>query len=200
MLNEMSLQLEQLESWQRSLEEARGLIAEAALELSTAKQSQIQRRWEDAAQKFRQAHALYEAARQKLVMLATIDATTYRALQALRDGAAELLQQVQAALNEFESARWIEVCERNIAIAFDIQHQAEQALSQRNYDTARTLANQATHMNPALQPVSERTIRSAVDLARTNSKVLVVILCVILLAVVLGLQLGANQQVIPSLR
>lgn len=200
MHNEISLQLEQLESWQRGLEAGRGLIAEAGLVLSSAKQAQIQRRWEDSAKKFREAHSIYEAARQKLTVPAAIDATTYRALQVLRDEATELLGQTQAALDEFETARWIEVCERNIAIALDIQHQAEQALAQRNYDTARTLANQATHMNPELNPIAERTIRSAIELGRVNTKIVGVILFVIFLAVLLGLQLGGNQQVIPSLR
>lgn len=193
MTNELPLQLDQLEYWQQSLEEGRSLIEGADQLLNEAKQAQLLRRWQDAVNKFQLARARYDAARLKLIVPAAVDASSYRALQLLRDEAAAMLEQSRAALAEFERARWIETCERNIVIAADVQQQAQAALYSGNYNTARTLATQASQIHPGLREESERTMRSALDLAREHSGVVSTVLTILFLVVLLAIWLSSGS-------
>lgn len=198
MTNELPLQLDQLEYWQQSLEEGRDLIDSAEHLLSEAKQAQMLRRWQDAVNKFQLARAHFDSARLKLIVPAAVDASSYRALQLLRDDAARLLEQARAGLAEFERSRWIETCERNIVIAADVQQQAQAALYSGNYDTARSLATQASQIHPGLREESERTMRSALDRAREHSGVLSAVFVVLFVLVLLALWISSGSGV-PSL-
>jgi tetratricopeptide (TPR) repeat protein len=194
MLSETPMQLDQIETWQRALEEGRSLTAEATGLQAEAKQAQALRHWNEAAEKFRQARAIYDSARTKLEVPAAIDANSYRALRALRDEASEVLKQAQDALAEHERARWVELCERNIIVALEMQQQAQTALYEGNLDAARTLAIQARDMHPALREEAERTMRAAVERAGENGGMTSAIILVAIVAVLIGLIIGAGPQ------
>ena len=194
MIDETPVQLDQIEIWQHALEEGHSLIEEAANLQVAAQQAQLLRHWAEAAEKFRQAHSLYKTARSCLAIPAAIDARSYRALRTLRDQASELLKQAQAALAEHERAQWVEMCERNIIVALEMQQQAQAALDEGNLEAARTLASQAHEMHPALREETERTVRAAVDRAGEKSGLISKILVVLLVAVLLGLIIGVGPQ------
>jgi hypothetical protein len=194
MIEETPIQLDQIETWQHALEEGRSLLTEAAQLQEAAKQAQQLRNWADAAEKFRQARALYDIAHRCLSIPAGIDAGAYRALRALRDQANELLKQAQAALTEHERSRWVEMCERNIAVALEMQQQAQAALNEGNLESARALASQAHEMHPALREEAERTMRAAVDRADEKSGLISKIVMVLLVVVLLGLIIGVGPQ------
>jgi phosphate uptake regulator len=194
MIDETPVQLDQIEIWQHALEEGRSLFAEAAQLQAAAKQAQLLRHWDEAADKFRQARSLYDIAHRCLSIPAAIDAGAYRALRALRDQASELLKQARDALAEHERARWVEMCERNISVALDMQQQAQAALNEGNLEAARALASQAHEMHPALREEAERTMRAAGERADEKSGLVSKILVVLLVVVLLGLIIGVGPQ------
>jgi len=194
MIDETSVQLDQIEIWQHALEEGRSLFAEAAQLQAAAKQAQLLRQWNDAAEKFRQARSLYDTAQACLTIPAALDANAYRALRALRDQASELLKQVHEALAEHERSSWVEMCERNIIVALEMQQQAQAALHEGNLEAARTLASQAHEMHPALRDQAERTIRAASERAGEKGGLIGKIMVVLLVAVLLGLIIGVGPQ------
>jgi hypothetical protein len=93
MIDETPVQLDQIEIWQHALEEGRSLIAKAANVQAAAKQAQLLRHWSEAAEQFRQARSIYDTAYSCLAIPSAIDASSYRALRALRDESNELLKQ-----------------------------------------------------------------------------------------------------------
>jgi hypothetical protein len=194
MIDETPVQLDQIEIWQHALEEGRNLIAEAAHIQAAAKQAQLLRHWNEAAEKFRQARSAYETAQRCLSTSATIDASSYRALRALRDESGELLKQARDALAEHERARWVEMCERNIIVALEMQQQAQTALHEGNLEVARALASQAHEMHPALREEAERTVRAAVERAGEKSGLISMIAVILIVAVLLGLIIGVGPQ------
>jgi hypothetical protein len=194
MIDETPVQLDRIEIWQHALEEGRSLLAEATQAQAAAKQAQLLRNWSAAAAKFRQAHASYEAAQASLSVPAAIDASSYRALRALRDEASELLKQIRDALAEHERARWVEMCERNIIVAVEMQQQAQTALNEGNLEAARALASQAHEMHPALREEAERTMRAAVERAGEKSGLISMIAVILIVAVLLGLIVGVGPQ------
>jgi hypothetical protein len=194
MIDETSVQLDQIEIWQRALEEGRSQLAEAAQDQDAAKQAQLLRNWSVAAEKFRQAHASYTTARACLAIPAAIDVGSYRALRLLRDQASELLKQAHDALAEHERAQWVEMCERNIRVAVEMQQQAQAALNDGNLEDARTLASQAHEMHPALREEAERTMRAAVERADEKGGLLSKIVVLLIVAVLLGLIVGVGPQ------
>jgi hypothetical protein len=194
MIDETSVQLDLIEIWQRALEEGRSQLAEAAQLQDAAKQAQLLRNWSVAAEKFRQAHAIYTTAQTCLVIPAAIDASSYRALRALRDQASELLKQAREALAEHERAQWAEMCEQNIRVAAEMQQQAQAALNDGNLETARALASQAHDMHPALREEAERTMRAAIERAGEKSGMISMIAVILIVAVLLGLIVGVGPQ------
>src|SRR5687768_11149979 len=182
MIDESQIQLDQIEIWQHALEEGRSLLAEAAHLQAAAKQAQQLRHWTNAAEKFRQARSLYETAQGCLMISAAIDAGAYRALRALREESAELLKQTREALAEHERSRWVEMCERNIIVALEMQQQAQTALHEGNLEAARALASQAHEMHPALREEAERTLRAASERAGEKSGLASKIVMVLLVA------------------
>jgi hypothetical protein len=194
MIDETPVQLNQVEIWQHALEEGRSLIAEAANVQAAAKQAQLLRHWSEAAEKFRQARSIYDTAHSCLAIPAAIDASPYRALRALRDESSELLKQAQTALAEHERTRWVEMCERNIIVALEMQQQAQTALNEGNLDAARALASQAHEMHPALREEAERTMRAAIERAGEKGGLVSAIVIILLVAVLLGLIIGVGPQ------
>jgi hypothetical protein len=194
MVDESPVQLDQIEIWQHALEEGRSRLAEAAQAQADAKQAQQLRHWSAAVEKFRQAQAAYETAHGCLVIPAAIDSSAYRALRALRDEANELLKQAREALAEHERARWVEMCERNISVAIDMQQQAQAALNEGNLEAARALATQAHEMHPALREEAERTMRAAIERAGEKSGLISMIAVILIVAVLLGLIVGVGPQ------
>jgi hypothetical protein len=194
MIDESQIQLDQIEIWQHALEEGRSLLAEASNLQTAAKQAQQQRHWTNAAEKFRQARSLYETAQGCLAISAAIDAGAYRALRALREDSAELLKQAREALAEHERSRWVEMCERNIIVALEMQQQAQTALHEGNLEAARALASQAHEMHPALREEAERTLRAASERAGEKSGLASKIVMVLLVAALLGLIIGVGPQ------
>ena len=194
MIDETPVQLDQIEIWQHALEEGRSQLAEAAQAQAAAKQAQLLRSWSAAAEKFRQARAFYDTAHTCLAIPAGIDASSYRALRALRDEAGELLKQARDALADHERARWVEMCERNISVALDMQQQAQAALNEGNLEAARALASQAHEMHPALREEAERTMRAAVERADERGGLVSKIVVVLIVAVLLGLIIGVGPQ------
>ena len=87
MIDETPVHLDQIEIWQHALEEGRSLLAEAAQLQAAAKQAQLVRHWNEAAEKFRRARSTYETAQGCLMISAGIDAGAYRALRMLREEA-----------------------------------------------------------------------------------------------------------------
>jgi hypothetical protein len=195
MIEQTPVLLDQIETWQHALEEGRGLIAEAADLQAAAKQAQMLRQWTEAAEKFRQARSIYDAAHICLSVPAAIDANSYRALRALRDESNELLKQARDALAEHERARWVEMCERNIIVALEMQQQAQTALYEGNLDAARALASQAREMHPALREEAERTMRAAVERADEKGGLSRTIILIAVVAVLVALIVGAAPQV-----
>jgi len=194
MIDETPIQLDQIEIWQHALEEGRSLFAEATQLQAAAKQSQQLRQWSAAAEQFRQARALYDTAQACLSIAAGIDAGGYRALRALRDEAGELLKQAREALAEHERSRWVEMCERNIIVALEMQQQAQAALHDGNLEAARALASQAHEMHPALREEAERTMRAASERAGEKGGLVSKIVMVLLVAVLIGLIIGVGPQ------
>ncbi len=195
MIDETPVQLDQIEIWQHALEEGRSLIAEAADLQAMAKQDQLLRHWTEAAEKFRQALSIYDAAHTCLSIPAAIDANSYRALRALRDESNELLKQARDALAEHERARWVEMCERNIIVALEMQQQAQSALYEGNLDAARALASQAREMHPALREEAERTMRAAIERAGEKGGLISAVVIILVVAVLMGLIVGVGPQV-----
>jgi hypothetical protein len=187
MIGDTPVLLDQIEIWQHALEEGRSLLAEATALQAEAKHAQQQRLWTDAAEKFRQAQAIYDAAQICLAVPAAIDAHPYRAVRALRDEAVELQKQAREALAEHERARWVEMCERNIIVALELQQQAQAALQDGNLEAARALASQAREMDPALREEAERTLRAAAERAGEKSGLLSTVVVVAVVVVLLGL-------------
>jgi hypothetical protein len=187
MIGDTPVLLDQIELWQHALEDGRSLLAEATALQSEARQAQQQRQWSDAAEKFRQAQSSYDAAQIRLSVPAALDTHPYRAVRALRDEAAELLKQARDALAEHERARWVEMCERNIVVALEMQQQAQAALHEGNLEAARALASQAREMDPALREEAERTLRAAVERAGEKSGLLSTMVVVAVVVVLLGL-------------
>jgi hypothetical protein len=194
MIGETPVLLDQIEIWQHALDQGRNLLTEAANLQSEAKQAQLLRHWTDAAEKFRQARSIYDAAQICLSVPAAIDAHSYRALRALRDEASELLKQAREALAEHERASWAEMCERNIIVALEMQQQAEAALYEGNLEAARALASQAREMHPALSEEADRTLRAAVERAGEKSGLVSTMVVVVMVAVLLGLIVVAGPQ------
>ncbi|HEU5099525.1 MAG TPA: hypothetical protein VFU22_10930 [Roseiflexaceae bacterium] len=194
MIGDTPVLLDQIEQWQHALEEGRSLLAEAAALQFEAKQAQLLRQWSEAAEKFRQAQSIYDAAQLCLAVPAAIDPHPYRALRALRDEAAELLKQAREALAEHERARWVEMCERNIIVALEMQQQAQAALQEGNLEAARALASQAREMHPALSEEAERTLRAAVEHAGEESGLLSKMLVVAVVVLLIGLIAVAGPQ------
>jgi hypothetical protein len=194
MIDESPVQLDQIEIWQHALEEGRSRLAEAAQAQAEAKQAQLLRHWSAAVEKFRQAQSIYEIAHSCLSIPAGIDASSYRALRALRDEANELLKQAREALAEHERARWVEMCERNVSVAVEMQQQAQAALEEGNLEAARELASQAHEMHPALREEAERTMRAAVERADEKGGLISKIMVVLIVAVLLGLIVGVGPQ------
>ena len=195
MIGETPVLLDQIETWQHALEEGRSLIAEAADLQAAAKQAQMLRQWTEAAEKFRQARSIYDAAQICLSVPAAIDANSYRALRALRDESNELLKQARDALAEHERARWVEMCERNIIVALEMQQQAQTALYEGNLDAARALASQAREMHPALREEAERTMRAAVERAGEKSAPIRTIILIAVVALLVTLIVVAVPQI-----
>ena len=106
----------------------------------------------------------------------------------------ELLKQARDALAEHERARWVEMCERNIIVALEMQQQAQTALHEGNLDVARALASQAHEMHPALREEAERTMRAAVERAGEKSGLISMIAVILIVAVLLGLIIGVGPQ------
>jgi hypothetical protein len=158
---EIQIQVEQLDSWERAMEEGRSLFQEALALQAEAEQAQEKRHWDDAANKFRQSRTVYAAALARLNVPAAIDLTTYKALNLLREEAQKLLQQARDAVEEHDRTRWAEMCERNMSMALDFLQQSRIALEEQNFSTARLLASQASEMDPSLQAETERTIRAS---------------------------------------
>jgi hypothetical protein len=158
---EIQVQVEQLDSWERAMEEGRSLFQEALALQAEAEQAQEKRHWDDAANKFRQSRTVYAAALARLNVPAAIDLTTYKALNLLREEAQKLLQQARDAVEEHDRTRWAEMCERNMSMALDFLQQSRIALEEQNFSTARLLASQASEMDPSLQAEAERTIRAS---------------------------------------
>ena len=158
---EIQIQVEQLDSWERAMEEGRSLFQEALALQAEAEQAQEKRHWDDAANKFRQSRTVYAAALARLNVPAAIDLTTYKALNLLREEAQKLLQQARDAVEEHDRTRWAEMCERNMSMALDFLQQSRIALEEQNFSTARLLASQASEMDPSLQAEAERTIRAS---------------------------------------
>jgi hypothetical protein len=194
MIDETPVHLDQIEIWQHALEEGRSLLAEAAQLQAAAKQAQLVRHWNEAAEKFRRARSTYEAAQGCLMISAGIDAGAYRALRMLREDSIELLKQAREALAEHERSRWVEMCERNIIVALEMQQQAQTALHEGNLEAARALASQAHEMHPALREEAERTMRAASERAGEKSGLVSKIVMVLLVAVLLGLIIGVGPQ------
>ena len=194
MIDETPVQLDQIEIWQHALEEGRSLFAEAAQVQAAAKQAQLLRHWSEAAEKFRQARSLYDTAQGCLASQPQSTRVAYRALRALRDEASELLKQAREALAEHERSRWVEMCERNIIVALEMQQQAQAALDEGNLEAARALASQAHEMHPALREEAERTMRAAVERAGEKGGLISKIVVVLLVAVLLGLIIGVGPQ------
>ena len=194
MIDETPVQLDQIEIWQHALEQGRSLLTEATQAQDAAKQAQLLRNWSAAAEQFRQARATYETAHACLAIPAAIDASSYRALRALRDQASELLKQTQAAQAEHERAHWVEMCERNMSVAVELQQQAQAALNDGNLEAARALASQAHEMHPALREEAERTMRAAVERADEKGGLLSKIVMLLIVAVLLGLIVGVGPQ------
>ena len=194
MIDETSIQLDQIEIWQRALEQGRSQLAQATQAQAAAKQAQLLRNWSVAAEKFRQAYAIYATAHDSLIVPAAIDASSYRALRALRDQAGELLKQARNALAEHEREHWVEICEQNINVAVEMQQQAQAALNQGNLESARALASQAHEMHPALREEAERTMRAAVERADEKSGLISKIVMVLLVVVLLGLIIVVGPQ------
>jgi hypothetical protein len=194
MIDETPVHLDQIEIWQHALEEGRSLFAEAAQIQAAAKQAQQLRRWIEAADKFRQARSLYDTAQGCLAISAAIDAGAYRALRTLRDESSELLKQAREALAEHDRSRWVEMCERNVSVALEMQQQAQVALHEGNLEAARALASQAHEMHPALRDEAERTMRAAVERADEKSGLISKIVVVLLVVVLLGLIIGVGPQ------
>jgi hypothetical protein len=195
MIEQTPVLLDQIESWQHALEEGRGLLAEAADLQAAAKQAQLLRQWAEAAEKFRQARSIYDAAQICLSIPAAIDANAYRALRALRDESRELLKQARDALAEHERAMWVEMCERNIIVALEMQQQAQAALHEGNFDAARALASQAREMHPALREEAERTMRAAVERAGEKGRPIRAVVIIAVAAVLVALIVIAVPQV-----
>ena len=194
MIDETPVHLDQIEIWQHALEEGRNLLAEASNLQAAAKQAQQLRHWNEAAEKFRQARSLYETSQGCLAISAGIDVGGYRALRALRDESIELLKHTREALAEHERSRWVEMCERNIIVALEMQQQAQTALHEGNLEVARALASQAHEMHPALREEAERTMRAASERAGEKSGLASKIVIVLLVAVLLGLIIGVGPQ------
>jgi len=194
MIDETPVQLDRIEIWQHALEEGRSLLAEATQAQAAAKQAQLLRNWSVAAEKFRQAYAIYATAHDCLIVPAAIDASSYRALRALRDQASELLKQARDALAEHERAHWVEICEQNISVAVEMQQQAQAALNQGNLEAARALASQAHEMHPALREDAERTMRAAIERASEKSGLISMIAVILIVAMLLGLIVGVGPQ------
>jgi len=194
MIGETPVLLDQIEIWQHALEEGRNLLAEASELQAAAKQAQLLRQWSDAADKFRQARSIYDAAQSCLAVPAAIDASSYRALRALRDESNELLRQTRDALDEHERARWVEMCERNIIVALEMQQQAQTALYEGNLDAARALASQAREMHPALREEAERTMRAAVERAGEKGGPVGMLILIFVVAVLVGLSVAFGPQ------
>jgi hypothetical protein len=194
--HDAQLQLDQLDAWARAMEEGRGLLQEARTLHSEAEAARIARRWDEAADKFRQARTIYAAALTRLDVPATIDKTSYRALNALRDDAQKLLKQARDAVREHDQIRWAEMCERNMTMALDFLQQARVAMEEQNFAAARLLASQAGDMDPTLQAEAERTIRAtgeieAEEQQRATKRWIVVATVVVVL--ILALVIGGTQ-------
>ena len=119
----------------------------------------------------------------------------YFALRALRDESNELLKQARDALAEHERARWVEMCERNIIVALEMQQQAQAALHEGNLDAARALASQAREMHPALREEAERTMRAAVERAGEQGRPIRAVVIIAVAAVLVALIVIAVPQV-----
>ena len=75
-----------------------------------------------------------------------------------------------------------------------MQQQAQTALYEGNLDAARALASQAREMHPALREEAERTMRAAVERAGEKGGLISTLVGVVLVAVLLGLIIGAGPQ------
>ena len=197
MVDETPVQLDQIEIWQHALEEGHSQIEEAA---NPRPQRNRPSCYGTGPRRPRSSARRTRSTRQHscLAIPAAIDASSYRALRALRDQASELLKQAQAALAEHERARWVEMCERNISVAVEMQQQAQVALNEGNLEAARALASQAHEMHPALREEAERTMRAAVERADEKGGLVSKIVVVLLVAVLLGLIIGVGPQLWPD--
>ena len=183
MINQLTVQLAQIDDWQGALEDGRRLLKDAGAVLAEAQQAQALRRWADAGERFRRAQALYQTARLTLTEPASIEAAEYRALRALRDEAADLLGRAHAALAEFESAGWIEQCERNNVDTLESWQRAEQA---------RAISPPPPPARADPQPAQ---LPARPQREHLTMYVVWIILFVIFLVVVLGLQVSGELDI-----
>lgn len=195
-MDEAQIQVEQLDAWERAMEEGRDMFQEALTLQAEAEEAQAARRWDDAANKYRQARTVYAAALARLNVPAAIDMTSYKALNRLREDAQKLLHQAHDAIEEHDRTRWAEMCERNMSMALDFLQQARVALEEQNFTTARLLASQASDMDPTLQAEAERTIRASGEYEAEGQQRATrrwVIMAAIIGVLVIGLLIGGIQ-------
>ncbi len=178
------------------MEEGRSLLLEARTLHSEAEAARIARRWDEAADKFRQARTIYAAALTRLDVPAAIEMTSYRALNTLRDDAHKLLKQTRDAVREHDQIRWADMCERNMTMALDFLQQSRVALEEQNFAAARLLASQAGDMDPTLQAEAERTIRATGEIEAEGQQRAIrrwIVVAAIVGSLILGLVISGAQ-------
>ena len=103
-----------------------------------------------ASDKLKTARGLYEAAAATLERPAGLPEAPHRALRSLRDAAQTARQQALQAVQAIDSSGQVASYEQKILEARELLQQANTALGQEDYVGARTLARQASEVDPAL--------------------------------------------------
>lgn len=184
-MTDTHVQLERIDAWEQALQAGQNLMQEASAMQAQAQADEGSRRWRAAAAKYRQARATYFEAHAKLEAPAMIGESPFKALQLLRDQAQELITRAQSELQALESSNRAEVCDKHISEAAALLQQANAALGEDNFASARSLALQASEQDPALQEAAERVMRAAEDAqGEWSSPIRRVLLVLLLLALV----------------
>ena len=161
-MSDSSLYLEErAEAAGLALETGQRLLAEATASHEAAQTDEHARRWLAAIAKYREAHKLYVQAAHVLELPIGLGETEFAALQIIRDTAQSARNQVNTALHLLEQEQRSERCEAKIKEAANLLAQAQAALDEGSWASARGFAEQAMEHDPALEENARRVINIA---------------------------------------
>lgn len=186
------VRMEQLEAWEQAWQAGQGYVSEATSLLAQASAARMEHRWHAAAVGYRQARSALLSAAEILAAPPEADFAAYKALNTLRAEIQQLRRVALETLSALDQRKLVEQCEQQIDEARTTLEHARVALDEERFSEARTLAQHAGALDPALSEEAEQITSGAERSAREQMRFLRVVILVVLVVtlLVIGVILG----------